>query len=49
MTSKCLGCVGFVNSNGDGTFYDPYYDTTFKVEDYHLQEGRNYRGVDFVK
>ena len=39
----------FVNSNGDGTFYDPYYDTTFKVEDYHLQEGRNYRGVDFVK
>ena len=39
----------FVNSNGDGSFYDPYYDTTFKVEDYHLQEGRNYRGVDFVK
>ena len=39
----------FVNSNGDGTFYDPYYDTTFKVEDYILEEGRNYRGVDFVK
>ena len=43
------GAEHFVNSNGDGTFYDPYYGTTFKVEDYHLQEGRNYRGVDFVK
>ena len=43
------GAEHFVNSNGDGTFYDPYYGTTFKVEDYILEEGRNYRGVDFVK
>lgn len=43
------GAEHFVNSNGDGIFYDPYYGTTFKVEDYILEEGRNYRGVDFVK
>ena len=43
------GADHFVNSNGDSTFYDPYTGETLNIADYKLQEGRNYRGVDFVK
>ena len=42
------GAEHFVNSNGDGTFYDPYTGETLNVSDYVLQEGRHYRGVNFV-
>ena len=43
------GADHFVNSNGDGTFYDPYTGETLNIANYKLQEGRNYRGVDFIK
>jgi RHS repeat-associated protein len=37
----------FVNSNGEGTYHDPWNGNTGQVDDLTLQAGRETRGLDF--